>query len=194
MDADRFDTMSRALANPSRRRALLGFGLAGGLGSLLERLDAGAKRKKRKKKKNKKRCRATCAGKVCGPDGCGGSCGECEGDTVCQDGSCACPDGTEPCGGACLPLCPASTPGRVVARHPASCECCARPGSFPCPDNINQCCVEPDDLPCCGPPCEPLAMDPYCQEPYSCDYDVECFEGRRCPDNDYPRACYTESG
>jgi hypothetical protein len=190
MDADRFDTISRAFASPARRRAMLAFGLAGGLGSLLERLDVGAKRKKRKKKKHKKPCRATCTGKVCGPDDCGGSCGDCTAPLTCQSGICACPAGSEACGGACLPLCPASTGTRVVARHPATCECCIRPGSEPCPNSENKCCDEPDALRCCGPACEPLAENPYCQEPYSCDYDIECVEGRRCPDNAYPRLCY----
>ena len=46
--------------------------------------------------------------KECGPDGCGGECGTCEGGTPCDNGSCACtPDcngktcGGDGCGGSC---------------------------------------------------------------------------------------------
>lgn len=59
-------------------------------------------------------CVPNCAGKACGPDGCGGSCGSCKPNEVCQQGSCICipncanrecgPDG---CGGTCAPGCPA---------------------------------------------------------------------------------------
>ena len=44
-------------------------------------------------------CVSNCAGKECGDDGCGGSCGECPGGYTCQNGSClpvsACGDVTE---------------------------------------------------------------------------------------------------
>ncbi len=54
-------------------------------------------------------CKPACAGKVCGDDGCGGSCGECEGfQEACVDGQCVCqPDcagkacGDDGCGGSC---------------------------------------------------------------------------------------------
>ncbi len=35
-------------------------------------------------------CLPACDGKECGSDGCGGSCGTCEGELVCQDGKCGC--------------------------------------------------------------------------------------------------------
>jgi len=35
-------------------------------------------------------CLPTCAGMDCGDDGCGGSCGTCEGDLLCLDGKCGC--------------------------------------------------------------------------------------------------------
>ena len=53
-------------------------------------------------------CSPACAGKECGPDGCGGVCGECEGETACDNGLCSCtPDcasktcGGDGCGGSC---------------------------------------------------------------------------------------------
>ncbi len=55
-------------------------------------------------------CTASCQGKQCGPDGCGGSCGSCGPAAECQNGSCVpvcIPDcdgkdcGTNGCGGTC---------------------------------------------------------------------------------------------
>lgn len=37
-------------------------------------------------------CTASCEGKTCGPDGCGGTCGSCEGDYLCSNGACVNPD------------------------------------------------------------------------------------------------------
>ena len=63
-------------------------------------------------------CVPDCTGRVCGNDGCGGSCGTChQANQVCQSGQCVCipncsgrecgPDG---CGGACAPGCAAGVP------------------------------------------------------------------------------------
>ena len=55
-------------------------------------------------------CEADCTGAVCGDDGCGGSCGDCEGDLVCSDGQCVepsdddCKGPTEPSGDDCMGL------------------------------------------------------------------------------------------
>ena len=52
-------------------------------------------------------CVADCAGKTCGPDGCGGTCGACAGAAPCVDGVCCVPDcegkacGPDGCGGSC---------------------------------------------------------------------------------------------
>ena len=49
-------------------------------------------------------CEPKCTGKECGDDGCGGQCGDCGLDAVCQDGVCAaCDQGCEPfqCGAVC---------------------------------------------------------------------------------------------
>lgn len=54
-------------------------------------------------------CQITCDGKSCGPDGCGGSCGECEPGYGCNDGMCEpcepfCDGvqcGSDMCGGSC---------------------------------------------------------------------------------------------
>jgi hypothetical protein len=99
MEADRFDDIVRTLsATPSRRaiaRAMSGFALAGGMGTLLGLADAESRKRKRKHKK-KKRCTPRCTGRVCGKDGCGGTCGvACTNGRVCQNGTCRCP--TECC-------------------------------------------------------------------------------------------------
>ena len=50
----------------------------------------------------------SCAGKACGPDGCGGSCGDCGEGSVCTAGHCSCASdcagkvcGDDGCGGSC---------------------------------------------------------------------------------------------
>ncbi len=53
-------------------------------------------------------CQPNCEGKLCGDDGCGGSCGTCEGAATCQEGKCKCTPkcegkacGDDGCGGGC---------------------------------------------------------------------------------------------
>jgi hypothetical protein len=53
-------------------------------------------------------CVPRCDGRVCGDDGCGGSCGSCPGGTSCQSGRCVCVGrcagrtcGNDGCGGSC---------------------------------------------------------------------------------------------
>ncbi|MBX3181539.1 MAG: hypothetical protein KIT72_13290 [Polyangiaceae bacterium] len=53
-------------------------------------------------------CSPSCAGKACGEDGCGGTCGSCPPQSLCENGSCSCvPDctgrqcGSNGCGGSC---------------------------------------------------------------------------------------------
>ena len=48
-------------------------------------------------------CEAACGDAECGPDGCGGTCGSCEGGSVCDSGACVCaPDAGETCEGVDL--------------------------------------------------------------------------------------------
>jgi hypothetical protein len=199
VESGRFDELTARLASPISRRR--GVGLAGllGLGGLGIWQDADAKKKKRKKKRKKPKtaCQASCGARTCGDDGCGGSCGECEGELVCRNGTCGCPVGQDLCGGTCHPACPPSIPGREVARHPETCTCCVRPGSVPCPTSIEECCIGPEYLPCCALPCEPLAVhgdcpagiDPNQYDIGVCHYDVECWPGYRCPEGADPRLC-----
>ncbi|MBM4371499.1 MAG: hypothetical protein FJ098_07580, partial [Deltaproteobacteria bacterium] len=57
-------------------------------------------------------CAGLCFGKECGPSGCGSSCGSCESEEVCIEGTCCLPDcegrecGDDGCGGSCGAECP----------------------------------------------------------------------------------------
>ena len=105
MDTERFDSWVRALTGVRSRRGTLVGLLGGGLG-LIGLTEAEAKKHKKHKKKKgggappPPACTPVCAGKACGDDGCGGSCGSC-GGTACVSGACSCtgqPDLTG-CGG-----------------------------------------------------------------------------------------------
>jgi hypothetical protein len=106
-----FDALTRNTAAVASRRgyarALTGLAL-GGLWSRLLRLDdveakKGKKRRRRNKRKRNKAnspsspnpsCTSSCAGKVCGDDGCGGSCGGCGNGELCAQGRCVIGQGT----------------------------------------------------------------------------------------------------
>lgn len=107
MDPHHFDGLTRALCSAASRRTALG-GLMAGM--LLSHSDAFGKHrrrrsaaqesardgvaaeKKHKKKKHKRPtapgCTPVCRGKACGPDGCGGVCGNCAVNQQCQNGQC----------------------------------------------------------------------------------------------------------
>jgi hypothetical protein len=165
MDADRFDRFVRSLLLAPSRRHLLA-GLASGLLALTHRVPIEGKKKRKKHKKKKKRatCTPACAGKSCGDNGCGGSCGSCDADQVCQNGACVddcsrdCTGkecGDDGCGGSCGGCGPQQT----------------------CQDGE---CICNDFLVKCGE---------FCIEGQQCCTDDECpgitaciFFGCRCPD------------
>jgi hypothetical protein len=117
MDHDRFDALIQAIGAAASRRNLARAVLGGGflMDWPLGARDVDARRKGRKKKKKKKTlsaspppppplppppptasplplvpCVPDCAGRVCGRDGCGGTCGDCPANEICQSGSCVC--------------------------------------------------------------------------------------------------------
>jgi hypothetical protein len=146
MDGTQFDALARSLATKgSRRRALIGLvsGTLGLFGASVE--EAAAKNcKKIKNKQKRKKCLAkakpsppctrNCAGKTCGDDGCGGSCGDCFRGS-CQGGICICPTGEEVCNGACIARC-----AELELRDPDTCDCCTGNGD-PCGLG-SQCCSD----------------------------------------------------
>jgi hypothetical protein len=139
MDANHFDQHTRDLSAVASRRGIL----AALMSALLARRltadgeDAAAKSKRKRRKGKNRRfvgCAPKCAGKSCGKDGCGGSCGDCGTGQICQGGACICPAGTELCGGACVALCPAPQ-----IRELSTCGCCLPPGAS-CTRDATPCC------------------------------------------------------
>jgi hypothetical protein len=113
MDHNRFEGLARALGAAVSRRSL-GRGLAGGGLAVLGPIRADAKKKRRKKKKTTQTtsppppasqqasCTPNCAERTCGSDGCGGSCGTCGANQVCQGGTCCLPESrSATCAGRC---------------------------------------------------------------------------------------------
>jgi hypothetical protein len=146
MDDRRFDTVARSLAERDWSRRRLSRTFTGSMLALLLSCDApgaGAKRKRKKKKKQTQspvpppvECVPSCAGRLCGDDGCGGMCGiDCTGGKTCQNGACACPGTTQDCNGSCVAPCLAPS-----VRNPITCGCCLAAG---------QACGQPGDAPCC---------------------------------------------
>jgi hypothetical protein len=186
MDADRFDALARSLTAPgSRRRALTGVvsGTLGLFGAWPEEAAAKTCKKIKNKKKRKKciakakACVPSCAGKLCGDDGCGGSCGTCRGGS-CQGGACLCPAGQEFCaGGLCrLPL------------HQA----CSGSDGECCPEHVCEETVVNDfrQLFCCTPNDASCANDAACCTT-NCDADTDTCttcRGRIC-DESNPTSC-----
>jgi hypothetical protein len=114
MDRDKFDTLARAFAGYATRRHVggllltLGIGAGSGL-NLLGAAGIDAKTKKKGKKRMKRNrdnntkpksppaCVPECAGKACGPDGCGGFCGQCLPGAVCDANTGQCSVLCAPC-------------------------------------------------------------------------------------------------
>src|SRR5215217_4793335 len=113
MDGSTFDTIIRSLTLAgSRRHAIVGLlgSALGLLGSRGEEAEAkkGKGKHKKKKKKGRAGCTPICERKVCGSDGCGGSCGECRTGEACASGRCVCVPtctnrvcGSDGCDGSC---------------------------------------------------------------------------------------------
>ena len=169
MDADRFDTLTRSLAEPRSRRSALS-GLLVGSVSLLgwqagndadahDLLPTCKKKSGKQKKKCIKKakahtaqhaselgptCTPQCAGKTCGANGCGGECGRCNGS--CVDNACICPDPSHLCDGFCQQCCLDSHCSGGKTCQGGSCKCPS--GTRFC--NNTQCQECCSNLDCCG--------------------------------------------
>jgi hypothetical protein len=146
MDAERFERVLRVLTTSTSRRqtsvGVVGLVLGGVIGRSLPAVTAKGKKGKGKrgKKAKKRQCVPNCAGKLCGDDGCGNSCGSC-GALTCSGGTCGClgvPDFTD-CGGE------KQCSGGVCAAPPTcrtGCGCSSPPGccSGTCVD-FSDCCA-----------------------------------------------------
>jgi hypothetical protein len=178
VDADRFEDLIRSFPLATSRRGVLA-GLTSGLLAVapfgLGSEDAATKKRKHKKKKKKKRCTPSCSGKVCGDDSCGGLCGRCDATQTCQGGNCACPAGTKPCGGACVPsaaCCPICNVGQSCLGNGSCATVCDELADCPCADA--ECALSTEGtrhctLPMAAGNCQTL-----------CDSSADCPPGRQC--------------
>jgi hypothetical protein len=209
MDGSHFDALTRTLTTGgSRRRALTGLvgGTLGLFAASVEETAAKncnkfknkAKRKQCLKKAKVRSCTPNCDRKICGSDGCGGSCGTCAGNEACQNGRCVCVPacggkecGDDGCGDSCgscsAPLtcpdgglcsCPLNVPdfcqgdcwpACYAARNPGTCECCLFAG-LECQTNGD----------CCGGWCSQVDEKERCRGLASgeqCEFDAQCQSG-----------------
>jgi hypothetical protein len=119
-------------------------------------------------------CAPACDGKDCGADGCGGSCGLCAGDEVCNDGICE------------IPGCPPACDGKDCGDDGCggSCGTCGGPQDS-CVEGLCVCLPACDGVECgddgCGGSCgvcvdpQDLCMDGLCVCQPACD-GMECGE------------------
>ncbi len=129
-------------------------------------------------------CAVDCDGKQCGDDGCGGSCGECDGDANCILGACVVPDpvcGDELCE---APETPEDCPEDCTESGPVCGDELCTPPENPdtCPDDCPPgpiCgdgeCVPPETLATCPDDCEDHV------EPTGCTEDADCEGDPPCP-------------
>ena len=114
-------------------------------------------------------CEPSCAGKECGPDGCGGSCGGCPAGEQCSNGACTNPSScADHCGGyagACW--CDSACFGAGDCCDDVCDECAA---SYP--DQCDTC--EPD---CAGKECGPDGCGGTCG---GCPVGAFCNDGGQC--------------
>jgi hypothetical protein len=103
---------------------------------------------------------AQCTSTVCPPDQC-----PLHLLAICRDGVCACPAGTEACGGICVPPCPAGT-----VQIPGECKCCRLNGAS-CGGAT----------PCCSGNCNTAVVPSECR---GLAPDVECTFDEQCASND----------
>ncbi len=149
MDGSRFDSLTRAFAEPGTRRRLLGGLVAGALGALgLRGTEAATCRAPGSV------CRedANCCSKVCGPTNATGR------------RVCACPSPTVACNGACV------NPAAFQS-DPANCNACGRrcPGA-PC---MSATCTGGT----CGLTANPAANGRSCDDGNSCTTGSTCLNG-----------------
>jgi hypothetical protein len=168
MDGQRFDRLARLLGQPSSRRVILGLALGGGMGMLIEPREIYAKKRHRRGHKHHHHhqhkpsaCEPDCTGKECGSDGCGGSCGTCAGDAICQqeEGICFC------AGDICDDVCRASCGTEL--RDPLTCGCCKANGDS---------CVDEGSRSCCSGVC-PFDTCLGRETDDQCEFDAQCSSG-----------------
>ena len=193
MDADRFDTLSRALnASPTRRAALWTLATLGlwSAGDLLDpdAVNAGKKKggkrgKKGKKGKKRKQQQDPQPQPQCPSECCPGIKG-CLGNDVCCDGLClqCCTSADCRDNGVC---CPSGN-----CRRPDE-ECCGPGGSCPAGKH---CCATGICRECCGDQDCPEAGTKCCTNGFCTTPNEQCCQDEDCPNQQLPICCATSSG
>jgi len=153
-------------------------------------------------------CIPDCDGRVCGSDGCGGSCGTCDNDAACDDkGLCCIPNcegqqcGSDGCGGSCG-TCAAGygcQEGQCVAPFPIGCFGTDVPSALTCPATVDNtgCCdsrgrvvwCQDDKLYCIDCPNFDMSCG-WMASPYGSGYD--CGGAYDDPTGAHPRDCQCE--
>lgn len=132
-------------------------------------------------------CVPDCAGRACGSDGCGGTCGACSGGAACMAGVCldTCPANSSPSGDSC-----ACDAGYAVG--PACGSCIPDPDWDRCPDHAHpesgRCACDVGYQPegcACVP--DPAMMCP-AGRAYYCGACIDDADGNGCPANAAPGA------
>ena len=159
MDHHRITRLPRSLTHPpSRRDVLRGLASSGLIFSACRPEAAEGKHKHHKQRKKKKKsqtpsppatCTPRCGRKVCGGDGCGGSCGSCGAGQSCASGTCCTP---EPLEETCTRCGQGSCPGRCdTVTSPGACGTvsCSCPSGQECLSNgsCGQVCEDAGDCP-----------------------------------------------
>ncbi len=135
MDGKEFDAWTRR-----RIGVAAGMAIAGLVGAFTAApVDAGKrKRKKKNKKKQTPPCTPNCSGRVCGDDGCGGSCGGCPANTTCAGGRCV--DAPNECRQA--GVCNADPPACGTSAGGGVCGCdLTMEGAIVCLDPVTESCA-----------------------------------------------------
>ena len=142
-------------------------------------------------------CQSNCAGKQCGSDGCGGTCGECFGNNLCQNGNCV-PGCTPNCAGkqcgmdGCTGTCGSCQPNFTCVAGLCQANCQPQCGGNQCgPDGCNGSCGscgfgEVCSSGICQPACEPQCAGKQCGSNScggmcgSCGIDIACNASGQC--------------
>jgi hypothetical protein len=143
MDSITFDSLTRAFTTTRSRRGFMRFlgpvvfagaSVPGGLTETEAR--KGGKGKGKKKRRRTPSCTPSCERRICGDDGCGGTCGACPAGFTCAGGRCECLSPRALVCGGCIDLltdlqhcgqCGAACGGaEAVCEHG---NCCTSPGS-----------------------------------------------------------------
>lgn len=121
-------------------------------------------------------CAPACGEAECGPDGCGGVCGVCDGGQACVDGACAClPAWTTACCGSAR--CALDSCGQITEVVEACPHGCAGDACLPCVADCDGRVCGPDG---CGGSCGDCPDDAVCTVTGACVACVADCDGRVC--------------